>query len=165
MPITSVITGGNAGAAQTVQSYVKLNSTDNTTGYNGSGLSFVPFDTQIIEPVGNISHDVSTNNTRVTFDAAGIYVIGFSILLTSTVQRAAPDFMFRKNGNTRLPDRARHTYMRSRSGHNESTANLQTIIDASAGDYVEVAGTRDGSASGVVLAVANRQTFYAYNIT
>jgi hypothetical protein len=42
------------------------------------------------------------------------------------------------NNTTYLPEEARHTYLRSSSNHNESTANFAFTFEASADDYIEI---------------------------
>jgi hypothetical protein len=137
--------------------FLKLTTSDSTTDMNTGSFTPVPFNTNAIDEAdGLIDHSTSTNTTRVSVDSDGYYRVTFNAGLVTNVTRPAPEFLIRKNGSTVLSDDlARHTYVRNAGNHSESSANFSTIVNLSAGDYIEVGGRFASGNSGEVTLDGN----------
>lgn len=143
-------------------SVVKISSTDTTTDFNQATETFVPWDTQdVYNGQGNITHDTSTNNTRINFPTAGEYAISININFSKngSADRATPRIRFKQNGSTYLTEEIRHTYIRDTNGHDDTTANASLLYEASANDYLEVSSILGADAGPVILAGATFGVF------
>jgi hypothetical protein len=104
-------------------------------------LVFVDFDTDIFDT--DDMHDVVTNNTRLTFNTAGIYIVGchgqFEGNVTGVRQTA-----IRKNGTTYLISDARATAPAA----NTCSVGAATVAKFDSGDYIEMLAYQE---SGVAL--------------
>jgi hypothetical protein len=114
--------------------------------------SLVTWDVEVADDLG--LHDNVTNNSRITFNQSGIYLIGFAM-------RA--DYYF---------DRA-HLYINGGSGTNAypnydshsggpTTWSMSVLINVTAGDYYEIYVYNSGASSQKIY--ANHSTFFVIKI-
>ena len=72
----------------------------------------------------------------ITPNFTGTVDIVFNIQIASTALRVAPGFRWKHNGNT--GPWVIHTYIRSATGHNESSANFSTTIDVVVNQKIQI---------------------------
>ena len=141
----------NAGGTVDVVSakFVKLTTTS-TADANSSSEMKIAWDTLVIDEKDDaLTHDISTNNSRITLDQDGYYRGFVNIGFSGSTIRVAPRVRVKVNNTTYLPEEARHTYIRATSGHNDSSANFSFVVEADAGDYIEVTSIQ-GAAGGTL---------------
>jgi hypothetical protein len=155
----------NAGGTVDVVSakFVKLTTTS-TADANSSSEMKVAWDTlEIDEKDDAITHSVSTNNSRITLDQNGYYRGFVNIGFSGSTTRGAPRVRVKVNNTTYLPEEARHTYLRATSNHNDSSANFSFVVEADAGDYIEVTSVQ-GAAFGTLNIDGASLTIEKYEI-
>lgn len=121
----------------------------------------VNFDDEAFDTDG--MHDVATNNSRITINEAGIYIVGFNGDLTAGTDYTRIVVTLVINGTTGI----------ARSHHNSTTSSVtqvvgvNTVYQFQAGDYVEVQIFQDNTANTArdLLVTADRSpVFYAARI-
>lgn len=88
------------------------------------------------------------SSTEVTCNESGIYRLKLSIHTFSASARSNVLLRTKVNG-TAINEVQNTGYIRATSGHNESSANLETIIQLNSGDTVQI-GCRQEGAAGIV---------------
>ena len=129
--------------------FVKLTTTS-TADANPSSEMKIAWDTLVIDEKDDaITHSISTNNSRITLDQDGYYRGFVNIGFNGSAVRGAPQVRVKVNDTTYLPEEARNTYIRATSNHNDSSANFSFVVEADAGDYIEVTSIQ-GAAGGTL---------------
>lgn len=101
-------------------------------------------------------HDTVTNNTRITVNTVGLYIVTGCINLTPNATGAYRTAMIRKNGSTELA----YQNMGSGPGTGQTRINVTTIDFASAAtDYYELCAYHE---SGGPLDTVNAGGFHAH---
>ena len=130
-------------------SFVKLTTTS-TADLNPSSEMKIAWDTLAIDEKDEaLTHSVSNNNSRITLDQDGYYRGFVNISFNSSVIRSAPLLRIKINDTTYLKEEAVNTYIRSTLGHNESSANFSFVVEANAGDYIEVTSIQKAAGGSV----------------
>jgi hypothetical protein len=84
----------------------------------------------------------------ITVPATGVYLVMGNMVYNGTVVRANPEFRFSIDG-TGQPESALSAYIRSSSGHNESSSSLSTMYSLTSGQQVRLE-FRAAAATGTV---------------
>jgi len=126
------------GSAGSVTSKALIQMTNIVSGNINNGMiPFSWFDTTS----SNIIQDASTTFTKDTFgvtvNQTGLYKVTVYQYQNSTVQRANAAVRITINGSVQ-PGYGANAYIRTQTGHEESTASIVKIIAASAGDEIGV---------------------------
>lgn len=100
----------------------------------------------------------SLSNGVVTIAAAGTYRIYSNLVMTSTVSRASVRVQIAYNGTTVFAGQGSTGYIKSTSGHNESSVAVEDIRELAAGDTVRIRTSRE-AASGTVNLISNASRF------
>ena len=79
----------------------------------------------------------SNNGTRITVPTTGIYLVTTNWYLSGTGRRPTIRIRLAVNG-TGISEFCRNTYMRITAGHNNSSANMQTLLSLTANDTISV---------------------------
>lgn len=146
---------GIQGEPAPVQPHVKVSMITSTSINNGpaynnddsnAASAFVNYN--LLDSLGIVSGGpgfvVEPSGDGVTVDAAGTYLIGFNVFMTSTTQRASVLGRFTVNGSL-LDDIAGMGYIRSSSAHNQASICLTTVVTLNANDKVAVEYARSGA--------------------
>lgn len=118
------LTTGQLSATSTRCRVYQTGATGLSTTWTALAFGAENFDTDVM-------HDNSTDNTRITFNTAGTYVVGG---IVGTTSNAVVGARVRLNGSTILA-----TQRQGNSGANES-ANVSTIYTFAQNDYIELQG-------------------------
>jgi hypothetical protein len=94
-------------------------------------ITTVAFDEERFDTDG--MHNVVTNNSRITINTAGIYIVGFNGILQSDTY-VTSFALLRVNGTTEIA-RGSRQYLPSTL---QSHIQVQTVYQFVAGDYIEV---------------------------
>ena len=94
----------------------------------------------------------------VTVPLDGTYQINFNAYFRSNAQRGAPAARLSVNG-TAVAEIVSTGYIRSASGHNESSLNMTTMLQLTAGDKVNVLFARAGQSGSVFLQPSPESAF------
>lgn len=104
-----------------------------------------------------ITHDVASNATRITVDAAGRYkltgLIGVSDTATSNYRYGASTAI-RVNGGA-WRDSIVSGYIRRTTGHNQTSIEVFDVVELAAGDYIEIGIARETTTAGAATTLAN----------
>ena len=79
----------------------------------------------------------SNNGTRITVPTTGVYLVTTNWYLSGTGRRPTIRIRLAVNG-TGISEFCRNTYMRIGAGHNNSSANMQTLLSLTANDTISV---------------------------
>lgn len=79
----------------------------------------------------------SNNGTRITVPTTGIYLVTTNWYLSGTGRRPTIRIRLAVNG-TGINEFCRHTYIRRTDDHNNSSANMQTLLSLTANDTISV---------------------------
>ena len=91
----------------------------------------------------------SNNGTRITVPTTGVYLITTNWYLAGTGRRPTIRIRLAVNG-TGISEFCRHTYIRRTANHNNSSANMQTLLSLTANDTISVRSIDDaGDNTGV----------------
>ena len=91
----------------------------------------------------------SNNGTRITVPTTGVYLVTTNWYLSGTGRRTTIRIRLAVNGNG-INEFCRHTYMRITANHNNSSANMQTLLSLTANDTISVRSIDDaGDNTGV----------------
>lgn len=96
----------------------------------------------------------SATGTAITVPNTGLYLVQVNWYLTASVVRSNVGIRFAVN-DVQEDEIAAHNYIRSTSGHNESSANMATTLSLTAGDEVSIYAARLSAAGTVTLQGAN----------
>ena len=84
----------------------------------------------------------SNNGTRITVPTTGVYLVTTNWYLSGTGRRPTIRIRLAVNGNG-INEFCRHTYMRITANHNNSSANMQTLLSLTANDTISVLSIGD----------------------
>lgn len=143
-----VAAGGGGGG---ISNYAKYTGTG-TPNVNGSAAY-----TEIswINTTPQFSNGTwSATGTAITVPNTGLYLVQVNWYLTASVVRSNVGIRFAVN-DVQEDEIAAHNYIRSTSGHNESSANMATTLSLTAGDEVSIYAARLSAAGTVTLQGAN----------
>lgn len=84
----------------------------------------------------------SNNGTRITVPTTGVYLVTTNWYLRGTGRRPTIRIRLAVNG-TGIDEFCRHTYIRVAGGHNNSSANMQTLLSLTANDTISVLSLGD----------------------
>lgn len=118
---------------------LKLTNTLVTNINNINGVDFSGF--EVLPLTNDFSSDVTITNDSITFNFTGRVRCDFNFFLTSTANRTNVLFRWRINSQDQL-GRSAHNYIRSSTGHNESSSCLSEIFDVTNGDVLQIRCTR-----------------------
>lgn len=96
----------------------------------------------------------SATGTAITVPNTGLYLVQVNWYLTASVVRSNVGIRFAVN-DVQEDEIAAHNYIRSTSGHNESSANMATTLSLTAGDEVSIYAAQLSAAGTVTLEGAN----------
>ena len=99
----------------------------------------------------------SNNGTRITVPTTGIYLVTTNWYLSGTGRRPTIRIRLAVNG-TGISEFCRNTYMRIGAGHNNSSANMQTLLSLTANDTISVMSFGDAGDSTPVVTLAKGQS-------
>lgn len=120
---------------------------------------FLAFDTERFDTYA--MHDVTTNNTRITFHRDGVYVVGCSVRFSAD-DAGQRDVVIRKNGTTVI---ARHNTPDVGAVVAAIHINIETLYEFKKDDYVEVGVTQTSGAAGTIAVVPEESPeFWAHAI-
>ena len=88
----------------------------------------------------------SNNGTRITVPTTGIYLVTTNWYLRGTGRRPTIRIRLAVNG-TGISEFCRHTYIRVAEDHNNSSANMQTLLSLTANDTISVLSIGDAGDS------------------
>lgn len=98
------------------------------------------------------THSTVTNNHQITIQAQGDYILGYNNVFTSTVQRANPRITIEINGVEESGAISASHYIRSASGHNEASGNMNFLLrDLQVGDVITISSVAEAN-TGTVTA-------------
>ena len=146
--VNSIVNLGNSDGG-----YFQATSTDESIDYNTNGVA-VKWDSEHIKDREYYSHDSANTPKEITFDQAGLYDVSAVLAQHSFVNRSNVGIRFEING-TVLDGIGASGYIRNGSGHNDSSAEFQRLVDVSAGDVLTVTCRIKGN-NGTVNTVANQ---------
>lgn len=131
----------------------------NQATVTGVGL-VVAFDSERFDTYA--MHDVTTNNSRITFHRDGAYIVGCSIRFSAD-DAGVRDVVIRKNGSVVI---ARHNTPDIGAVVAAIHINIETCYEFKKDDYVEVVATQTSGANVIVIqAVAEEgPEFWAHAI-
>ena len=151
---------GIQGDPAPVQPHIKVTMITSTAVNNGplynnddsnAAAAFINYN--LLDSLGIVSGGpgfvVDPTGDAVTVEAAGTYLVGFTVFTVSTTQRASVLGRFTVNGILQ-GDIAGMGYIRSSGGHNQASICLTTVLSLNANDEVAVEYAR-GAAGGTNL--------------
>ena len=94
------------------------------------------------------THDNPTNNTRITINTAGVYVVSFGYQINFSGTWTGGDSVIKKNGGTTVANT--HTQTRSVN----VILSINTVVEAAVGDYFTAAVVIGGATSPIVAEAA-----------
>jgi hypothetical protein len=94
-------------------------------------------------------HDPASNNERITFNTAGVYVVTFAVRISHTGSPAYLDALIRLNGSDNIGEDYRTPTASAYA------AVVSITLNASVSDYVEARCQANGAASALFLDVSN----------
>lgn len=113
-----------------------------TQSITDSSLTALAFNSERFDPTG--MHDNVTNNSRITFATAGVYVVSFSGEMNAATDYVAIIAQLRKNGTTTLAS----THVQANSGTSYGpTITVTTVDKFAAADYVQALVYQDNVAN------------------
>lgn len=123
-----------------------------TQAVNDATTITVAFNTERFDTAA--MHDTATNNSRITFGTAGIYLVSFTGLLTARTDYLAVWAGIRLNGTTSICEQYTGT---NTDNVTPNAITLSTIYKFAAADYVEVRlyENNSGSANPNLLSTGN----------
>ena len=91
----------------------------------------------------------SNNGTRITVPTTGVYLVTTNWYMAGSGRRPTIRIRLAVNG-TGISEFCRHTYIRRTANHNNSSANMQTLLSLTANDTISVRSIDDaGDNTGV----------------
>ena len=84
----------------------------------------------------------SNNGTRITVPTTGVYLVTTNWYMAGTGRRPTIRIRLAVNG-TGISEFCRHTYIRRTANHNNSSANMQTLLSLTANDTISVLSIGD----------------------
>lgn len=99
----------------------------------------------------------SNNGTRITVPTTGVYLVTTNWYLTGSGRRPTIRIRLAVNG-TGINEFCRNTYIRVSESHNNSSANMQTLLSLSANDTISVLSFGDAGDSFPVSTLAKGQS-------
>ena len=131
---------------------------DGPTDVNGGALEvFTNYNTLLTTP-DFVSGSFTFAADGVTVPLDGTYQINFNAYFRSNAQRGAPAARLSVNG-TAVAEIVSTGYIRSAAGHNESSLNMTTMLQLTAGDKVNVLFARAGQSGPVLLQPSPESAF------
>ena len=88
----------------------------------------------------------SNNGTRITVPTTGVYLVTTNWYLIGSGRRPTIRIRLSVNG-TGIGEFCRHTYIRITASHNNSSANMQTLLSLTANDTIAVRSIDDAGDS------------------
>jgi hypothetical protein len=140
-----------------------VSTTDTSTNLNDSSGVVVAWTGTAQTRGTGISHSSSTNNTRITFDSGGWRMISADLAVVSDSNSKNCTARLRLNGTTFVGSQGSF-FVGDSYGDDVSTMSCSAVLEVSAGDYVEVVCTRDGSSYGDVNLVSGASQFTAIGL-
>lgn len=92
----------------------------------------------------------SNNGTRITIPTTGVYLITTNWYLSGTGRRPAIRIRLSVNG-TGINEFCRNTYIRRAESHDNSSANMQTLLSLTANDTIAVMSVEDAGDNNPVV--------------
>ena len=92
----------------------------------------------------------SNNGTRITVPTTGVYLVTTNWYLSGTGRRPTIRIRLAVNG-TGINEFCRHTYIRAAESHDNSSANMQTLLSLTANDTISVLSFGDAGDSTPVV--------------
>lgn len=149
-------------AADVVVQGCRLTHSTGQTIAHGTTPVTVAFDTEVFDYDG--MHSNVTNNSRITVNTAGVYVVGFAGSLAADTDYTRVFGIIRVNGTIEI---ARTQLAGVQGGSFQQLISLQTVDQFDAGDYLEaqVIELETGAQSHSLEVIADRSPiFYAARI-
>lgn len=107
----------------------------------------------------DLSFDAATDNTKITVNTTGTYLITASVAFTTTQVRYNGFLDVLQNGVAVGPTSA-CGYVRAASGHDNGSLHIpQFLLACSATNYLQLQVTRESSPTGTVTSIARRCFF------
>ena len=107
----------------------------------------------------DFTFSAATDNTKITINTTGTYLITASIAFTTTQVRYNGFLDVLQNGTAVGPTSA-CGYVRAASGHDNGSLHIpQFMLALSATDYLQLQVTRESSPTGTVTSIARRSLF------
>ena len=114
----------------------KDSATEDIGGANGTKQQ-IAWDNELRKDTG-FTHDNATNNSRIQVDADGRYNIRATISADNTGSARITIMLYiRVNGSTEVKRCVARNYSRG-SSYNDISVNINTDLDLSNGDYIEI---------------------------
>jgi hypothetical protein len=123
--------------ASTSKGFIQMTNTASGNINNASITQFTWFDTTSANVMQNASSVFTKDIFGVTVNSTGLYKVTVFQYQITTVERSNAAVRISINGSVQ-PGYGANAYMRSASGHNESTASFVKIVAASAGDEIGI---------------------------
>ena len=142
-----------------VKPYVKTKLTANTAINNSTTLGV--FSVINTSPVQNLGFTFTSN--RVIPPSAGVYAVDVMAYYTSSSARVNVGMQVAVN-NTFTGEEAAMGYIRSSSGHNQSSLTWSSIVDVPASGYISIGFVRLANA-GTCTLDATRSAISVYKIS
>lgn len=137
----------NAGGVtlEAVKAFLSASSTvNNNTTYT---------DQNIFPTTGSLDINVgsfTSSSSGIVVPSTGVYIVAGNMVYNTNVARANPEWRFTING-TGQSESSLSSYIRSASGHNESSSSLTTIYNLSSGDEIGLEFRQQGNSGTVNL--------------
>ena len=142
--------------ASSLRSYIQVSNTLSTNINNGT-TAFSWMDTVSSTHITNDSANFSVDTDGIIINKTATYKVTIYQYQNSTAERPNAVIRLTKDG-TLQPGFGANAYMRSFSGHNESTASFSKIISVTAGEKIGFVNIRQAQ-SGTVTCPANSLVF------
>lgn len=130
--------------------FVSVDFNSSTSYYRVSAFNTTPL-------INDSGFTISSSGVTVPSD--GLYFVSFNVQLTSLGQRVGPTVAIGVNNSVDDSIVASHTYIRSASGHDTSSANGSGLLDLSSGDVVEIFSKRDTDVTNATNSTAGVGSF------
>ena len=138
---------------------IRLTNTNSQNVNSAATDNLVQWNQQDAIDTDTYTHSTSTNNSRLTVDTTGNYLIGVILSITSAGQRQASDVRIRINGSTAVAYRGSTGYIRNANFHDTASLHLSIPISLTAADYIEVLVDRASSLTGSATLVSGESLF------
>lgn len=148
----------HATAPQTISfDFIEVTNTLDTNINAAATDNLALMDTQKNISGAALSHDAA--NDRVDVNTTGAYHAYIVLSYDSAPTRYNGRVKFRVNGTVVATVRGKQGYVRNTTGHGESSLSAATVLNLTAGDYVEVLVDRESNPGGTVFLSPSESSF------
>lgn len=146
--------GGGGATLEAAKAFLSASSTVNSsTAYSAQNI--FPTTANLEINVGSFTSSTS----GIVVPSTGVYIVAGNMVYNSTVVRANPEWRFSING-TGQSESSLSAYIRSTSGHNESSSSLTTLYNLTAGDEIGLQFRLQGASGTVNLETTSHVMIY-----